>query len=259
MNLVVNARDAMPHGGKLTLATTLIARDAPRSTRPSTLPRGEYVMLSVTDTGVGMDAATQSRMFEPFFTTKNKDEGTGLGLSVVYNIVRASGGNVRVSSEQGRGSTFQVFFPRVAAPARSQPSVPAVKASRAGLETILVAEDQPDLRWMICQFLQELGYSVLEAKDGGDAVALAEQYKGTIDVLLTDIVMPHVRGSEVARQLSASRPNIKVIFMSGYTEGEFGAVSGENRGPGTTLLHKPFELDSLAVKIREVLGARSRR
>ena len=127
------------------------------------------------------------------------------------------------------------------------------------METILVAEDQPDLRWMICQFLQELGYSVLEAKDGGDAVALAEQYKGKIDVLLTDIVMPHIRGSEVARQLSASRPNIKVIFMSGYTEGEFGAVSGENRGPGTTLLHKPFELDSLAVTIREVLEARSRR
>jgi CheY-like chemotaxis protein len=112
---------------------------------------------------------------------------------------------------------------------------------------------------MICQFLQELGYSVLEAKDGGDAVALAEQYKGTIDVLLTDIVMPHVRGSEVARQLSASRPNIKVIFMSGYTEGEFDAVSGENRGPGTPLLQKPFELNSLAVTIREVLEARSRR
>jgi CheY-like chemotaxis protein len=259
MNLVVNARDAMPRGGKLTLTTTLIARDAPRSTRPSTLPRGEYVMLSVTDTGVGMDAATQSRMFEPFFTTKSKDEGTGLGLSVVYNIVRASAGSVRVSSEPGRGSTFQVFFPRVATPARSQPVVPAVKASRTGMETILVAEDQPDLRWMICQFLQELGYSVLEAKDGGDAVALAEQYKGTIDVLLTDIVMPHVRGSEVARQLSASRPNIKVIFMSGYTEGEFDAVSGENRGPGTTLLQKPFELNSLAVTIREVLEARSRR
>lgn len=259
MNLVVNARDAMPHGGKLTLATTLIARDAARPNRPSTLPRGEYVMLSVTDTGVGMDAATQSRMFEPFFSTKGKDEGTGLGLSVVYNIVRASGGSVRVSSEPGRGSTFQVFFPRVRTPARPQPAEPSVKASRAGMETILVAEDQPDLRWMICQFLQELGYSVLEAKDGGDAVALAEQYKGTIDVLLTDIVMPHIRGSEVARQLSASRPNIKVIFMSGYTEGEFGAVSGENRGPGSTLLQKPFELDSLAVTIREVLEARSRR
>jgi CheY-like chemotaxis protein len=259
MNLVVNARDAMPHGGKLTLATALIAREAARPNRPPALPRGEYVMLSVTDNGVGMDAATQSRMFEPFFTTKSKDEGTGLGLSVVYNIVRASGGNVRVSSEPGRGSTFQVFFPRVATPARSQPAERAVKASRAGMETILVAEDQPDLRWMICQFLQELGYSVLEAKDGGDAVALAEQYKGTIDVLLTDIVMPHIRGSEVARRLSASRPNIKIIFMSGYTEGEFGAVSGENRAPETTLLQKPFELDSLAVTIREVLEARSRR
>jgi two-component system cell cycle sensor histidine kinase/response regulator CckA len=117
MNLVVNARDAMPHGGKLTLATALIAREAARPNRPPALPRGEYVMLSVTDNGVGMDAATQSRMFEPFFTTKSKDEGTGLGLSVVYNIVRASGGNVRVSSEPGRGSTFQVFFPRVATPA----------------------------------------------------------------------------------------------------------------------------------------------
>ena len=127
------------------------------------------------------------------------------------------------------------------------------------METILVAEDQPDLRWMICQFLQELGYSVLEAKDGGDAVALAEQYKGTIDVLLTDIVMPHMRGTEVARRLSASRPGMKVIFMSGYTEGEFGAAPGENRGPGTTLLQKPFELDALAGKLREVLEARSRR
>jgi len=126
------------------------------------------------------------------------------------------------------------------------------------METILVAEDQPDLRRMICQFLQELGYSVLEAKDGGDAVALAEQYKGTIDVLLTDIVMPHVRGSEVARRLVASRPGMKVIFMSGYTEGEFGAAPGETYGPGTTLLQKPFELDSLAGKLREVLEARSR-
>jgi hypothetical protein len=121
-----------------------------------------------------------------------------------------------------------------------------------------VAEDQPDLRWMICQFLQQLGYSVLEAKDGGDAVALAEQYKGTIDVLLTDVVMPHLRGSEVARRLSASRPDMRVIFMSGYTEGEFGVSPGEDGGPGTTLLQKPFELDSLALKIREVLEARSR-
>ena len=126
------------------------------------------------------------------------------------------------------------------------------------METILVAEDQPDLRWMVCQFLQQLGYSVLEAKDGGDAVALAEQYKGTIDVLLTDVVMPRVRGSEVARRLLASRPAMKVIFMSGYTEGGFGLASDEIQEPGTTLLQKPFQLDALALKIREVLGARSR-
>jgi CheY-like chemotaxis protein len=259
MNLVVNARDAMPQGGKLTLQTACITRDTSRANQPAALPRGDYVMLAVTDTGIGMDIDTQRRIFEPFFTTKSKDEGTGLGLSVVYNIVRASGGHVRVSSEPGRGTTLQVFFPRIAMAPQPQPVETPAKTSRTGRETILVAEDQPDLRWMICQFLQELGYSVLEAKDGGDAVALAEHYKGTIDVLLTDVVMPHLRGSEVARRLSASRPDMRVIFMSGYTEGEFGAVPDEGHGPETTILQKPFELDSLALKIREVLKARSRR
>ena len=258
MNLVVNARDAMPQGGKLTLETAHLGTDALRSKRFSGMPLGEYVVLSVADTGVGMDADTQSRIFEPFFTTKNKDEGTGLGLSVVYNIVRASGAHVRVISELGRGATFQIFFPRVASPVKPQPVEHPVEALRTGMETILVAEDQPDLRWMICQFVQQLGYSVLEAKDGGDAVALAEQYRGTIDVLVTDIVMPHVRGSEVARLLSLSRPGMKVIFMSGYTEGEFGGGLGEV-GAGTTILQKPFELDAIAVNIREDLEARSRR
>src|SRR5207302_11260508 len=133
-----------------------------------------------------------------------------------------------VKSELGRGATLQVFLPRVSAPPKQHVEVPALKASRAGMETILVAEDQPDLRWMICQFLQELGYSVLEAKDGGDAVALAEQYKGKIDLLLTDVVMPHIRGSEVARRLLANRPDMQVIFMSGYTEGQLGSTPEES-------------------------------
>ncbi len=258
MNLVVNARDAMPKGGKLTLETAHVEMEATGAGRPSGAPPGDYVVLSVADTGVGMDAYTQSRIFEPFFTTKRKDEGTGLGLSVVYNIVRGSGGHLRVISEPGSGSTLQIFFPRLAVAPKPEPVETRVETARAGVETILVAEDQPDLRWMICQFLQELGYSVLEGKDGRDAVALAEQYKGTIDILLTDIVMPHIRGTEVARRLSASRPDMKVIFMSGYTEGGVNAA-GEKPGPETPLLQKPFELNSLAVKIREVLEARTRR
>jgi len=259
MNLVVNARDAMRQGGRLTVATAPIAADPGRTSRSSALPAGDCVMLAVSDTGVGMDAETQSRIFEPFFTTKGKDKGTGLGLSVVYNIVRGSGGHVRVGSEPGRGSTFQVFLPRTSASPKPLPAEPPAESPYFGNETILVAEDQPDLRWMICQFLQELGYSVLEAKDGGDAIALAEQYKSTIDVLLTDVVMPRFRGPEVARRLSTSRPDIKVIFMSGYTEGGLDFTATEELTTATTLLQKPFELNSLARKIRETLEARTRR
>jgi CheY-like chemotaxis protein len=216
-------------------------------------------MLTVADTGIGMDAETQSHIFEPFFTTKSKDEGTGLGLSVVYNIVKGSGGHVEVSSEPGRGSTFQIFFPRIAAPHNIQPVEAPAGTSCRGTETILVAEDQPDLRWMICQFLRELGYSVLEANDDSTAVAMAEQYKDPIDVLLTDVVIGNIRGPEVARRLSASRPDMKVIFMSGYTEGGFEAADGQGTGPTTILLQKPFELNSLASKIREAPEEGSRR
>jgi CheY-like chemotaxis protein len=258
MNLVVNARDAMPKGGTLTLQTARVYANPLRPSRAG-VPDGDYVMLAVSDTGVGMDPETQSRIFEPFFTTKSKDEGTGLGLAVVYNIVRGSGGQVRVNSEPGKGTTLQVYLPHVAA----QPATPPIphpgEPLRSGMETVLVAEDQPDLRWMICQFLQTLGYAVLEAKDGRDAVALAEQYKGNIDVVLTDVVMPHIRGSEVARRLATTRPDIKIIFMSGYTEGAFRPHAVEEYGPETTLLQKPFELDRLAAKIREVLEARTRR
>ena len=259
MNLVVNARDAMPKGGKLTLETARVRIDLTRASRFSAVPPGDYVMLAVSDTGVGMDAETQSRIFEPFFTTKSRDEGTGLGLSVVYNIVRGSGGHVRVDSELGRGTTLRAFFPRVATPPAHEAEPSRTTIPSTGMETILVAEDQPELRWMICQFLQERGYSVLEAKDGRDAVELAEQYNSVIDVVLTDVVMPFLRGPEVARRISASRPQIKVIFMSGYTEGEVipeGQIEWDGKA---ALLQKPFELDLLAVKIREVLEAETRR
>jgi two-component system, cell cycle sensor histidine kinase and response regulator CckA len=258
MNLVVNARDAMPKGGELILETAHIGREKARLGRSSSLPAGDYVMLAVTDTGVGMNAETQSRMFEPFFTTKRKEEGTGLGLSVLYNIVRSFGGHVRVSSEVGRGSTFRIYFPRVSAPAKMGWPELSLEPAHPGKETILVAEDQPDLRWMICQYLQELGYAVLEAKDGGDAVALAEHYAGRIDLLLTDVVMPHIRGSEVARRMLQRRPDMQVIFMSGYTEGEIGAVANDH-GSEAVVLQKPFELHTLATKIREVFETRSRR
>jgi CheY-like chemotaxis protein len=259
INLVVNGRDAMPRGGKLELETTnMDVLEVPTRTG-AMVPPGKYARLTVSDTGVGMDSETQSHIFEPFFTTKSKEKGTGLGLSVVYNIVRGSGGYLWVNSEPGRGSSFHVYFPRV----DSTPERPVVPASddsaRIGTETILVAEDRPDLLWMICQYLQSLGYSVLEAKDGIEAATLAEQYKGTIDVLLTDVVMPGMRGPDLAKRLTSTRSDMKVIYMSGYTEGSFGSSGEEELRPTPSLLQKPFKLDHLAATIREVLGAASRR
>ncbi len=257
MNLVVNARDAMPQGGKLGLETANMNVQDGSVRHHDVVPAGKYVRLTVSDTGVGMNPETQSHIFEPFFTTKSKEEGTGLGLSVVYNIVHDSGGHLWVNSEPGRGSSFHIYFPRVESVPEGRPARASADSARSGTETILVAEDQPDLRWMICQYLQELGYSVLETKDGTDAAALAEQYKGRIDVLLTDVVMPGMRGPEVAKRLASARPGIKVIYMSGYTEGGFESGAEEQLGETASLLQKPFRLDHLASKIREVLGAAS--
>jgi len=257
MNLVVNARDAMPQGGKLGLETANMNVQDGSVRHHDVVPAGKYVRLTVSDTGVGMNPETQSHIFEPFFTTKSKEEGTGLGLSVVYNIVHDSGGHLWVNSEPGRGSSFHIYFPRVESVPEGRPARASADSARSGTETILVAEDQPDLRWMICQYLQELGYSVLETKDGTDAAALAEQYKGRIDVLLTDVVMPGMRGPEVAKRLASTRPGMKVMYMSGYTEGGFESGAEEQLGETASLLQKPFRLDHLASKIREVLGAAS--
>jgi two-component system cell cycle sensor histidine kinase/response regulator CckA len=259
INLVVNGRDAMPRGGKLELSTAnMKVQDGSSGTR-SVVPHGNYVTLTVSDTGVGMDPETQSHIFEPFFTTKSKEKGTGLGLSVVYNIVRGSGGHLWVDSEPRRGSSFHVYFPRVDRVPERLPAPISDSSARTGAETILVAEDRPDLLWMICQYLQTLGYCVLEAKDGADAAGLAEQYQGTIDVFLTDVVMPGMRGPEAAKKITFTRSDMKVIYMSGYTEGSFESGSDEDLSQGVALLQKPFKLDDLALKIREVLGAASRR
>jgi PAS domain S-box-containing protein len=257
LNLAVNARDAMPKGGKLGLETSNFMASDEQSLTSSLVPAGTYVTLTVWDTGVGMDADTQSHIFEPFFSTKSKAVRSGLGLAVVYNIVAGSEGHVSVRSAPGRGTAFQVYFPRVeAAPEpESAPAETATAGPHYGGETIMVAEDQPELRLMVCHYLQKLGYSVLEAKDGAAAVAAAEQYQGSIELLLTDVVMPGLRGPEVAQRLSTTRPLMKVIYMSGYTEGAFDTASGEEERhwPAATLLQKPFRLDTLAATVRQVL------
>ena len=254
MNLAVNARDAMPNGGKLIIETANIDVDEVFTRQhPASIP-GRYVLLAVTDTGIGMDEEIQARIFEPFFTTKGKDKGTGLGLAVVYGVVKQSGGYIWVYSEPGKGSTFKIYLPRVeeAVEKASQNTGPA--KSSQGSETILLAEDEQSLRHLIRDLLAQRGYTVLEACDGAEALGIAHQHQGTIHLLCTDVVMPVVGGRELAEKMALLRPDTKVLFMSGYTDS---AVTA--RGvleTGIFLLQKPFTLDALTRKVREVLDAR---
>jgi CheY-like chemotaxis protein len=251
MNLVVNAKDAMPHGGKLTIQTQATVVDgSPRRGQQFIRP-GQYVMLSVSDTGLGMDKETQSRIFEPFFTTKEKGKGTGLGLSTVYGIVKQSGGYVMVQSEQGQGTTFQIYLPQVR-DAAEKPSVPVTDASRGGTETILLVEDEESVRQLVRDTLESRGYRVLEADSGEAGLAAAEHHKGKIDLVITDVVMPGLGGRELVKQLLLARPGIKVLYLSGYTEDAI--VSEGSLEQGTAFLQKPFSLQSLSRKVREVLG-----
>ena len=254
MNLAVNARDAMPHGGKLIIETTDVDLDEEYARRhPSAVP-GRYVLLSVTDTGIGMDQETKAHIFEPFFTTKEMGKGTGLGLSTVYGIVKQSGGYIWVYSELGQGSTFKIYLPRVDAPAQQlQPkSVPTIEQHR-GSETILVVEDEESLRVLTRSILEKSGYTVLEAKSGADAVEVARKCATPIHLLLTDVVMPVMNGSKVAEELGHIHPEAKVLYMSGYT-----GFSATDRGlveSNATLLQKPFSRDALLQKVREALGS----
>jgi len=254
MNLAVNARDAMPAGGKLTIETSNVSLDEEYARFHAPLRPGNYVMLAISDTGVGMDTETQSHIFEPFFSTKGT-KGTGLGLSTVYGIVKQSGGYIWVYSEPSRGTTFKIYLPRVAEAAEpAQVAVPAEPASPEPVtETILLVEDEANLRYLARQFLEKQGYRVIEAADGAAAMQIAVAHDGMIHLLLTDVIMPGMNGRELAQRISEIRPNTKVLYMSGYTEN----VIGRNGtlDAGVRLLQKPFTLRDLKSKVREVLDS----
>jgi len=255
LNLVVNARDAMPGGGKLLVETSNLTLDAAAAHRMPSLRPGAYAVLSVSDTGVGMDTETQSHIFEPFFTTKEQGKGTGLGLATVYGIVQQSGGHVTVYSQPGQGATFRVYLPCVAEPADRGSGVRPRPAMPKGSETILLAEDETEVRELVREALRRGGYAVLEARDGAEALRLAENYGGAIHLLITDVVMPNLGGPELAARLSASRPGLKIIYMSGYSE--FIAAGHGGISPFAYFLQKPFALELLGRKVREVLDETS--
>jgi PAS domain S-box-containing protein len=255
MNLAVNARDAMPGGGKLTLETANVRLDENYARLHAPLQPGDYTMLAISDTGAGMDAETQSHLFEPFFTTKGQ-KGTGLGLSTVYGIIKQSGGYIWVYSEPGKGTTFKIYLPRVAEIAEAIAAVAApVEAAKSerGPEIILLVEDETNLRYLARQYLEKQGYQVLEASDGAMAVQISVAYQGHIHLLLTDVIMPGMNGHELAQRITAMRPDVKVLYMSGYTENVIGHNGMLDKG--VRLLQKPFNLRDLKERVREVIDS----
>jgi two-component system cell cycle sensor histidine kinase/response regulator CckA len=253
MNLVVNSRDAMPQGGRLTIETANVELDEEYAGHHQTVRAGPAVMLAVSDTGTGMDAATQARIFEPFFTTKGKERGTGLGLSTVYGIVKQSGGHIWVYSEVGRGAAFKVYLSPVAGVAVAPSKPPVEPAATGGTETILLAEDDPAVRKLTRRILASLGYEILEAESAEGALETAQRHTGRIDLILTDVVMPGMGGSDLVSRIRESRPDVRVLYMSGYTDDAI--IRHRVLEPGTAFLQKPFTPTTLARKIREVVAA----
>jgi len=251
MNLVVNARDAMVKGGVLTIETAPaeITKGPVYHVKP--LPPGPYVRLSVGDTGIGMDRETQSHIFEPFFTTKEEGKGSGLGLSTVFGIVTQAGGGIDVTSRVGQGTRFDIFFPRIAAAPYPAEQASEMGQPRRGTETVLLAEDDSSVRTLVRDELRKLGYCIIEAKNGMEASLLATQQIRSVDLLLTDIVMPGMGGRELAQHLTALKPDLRVLFMSGYTD-DVGILTGLKEGT-TKFLQKPFTPASLAQTVRRLL------
>jgi signal transduction histidine kinase/CheY-like chemotaxis protein len=252
LNLVVNARDAMPEGGTITVRTSNTVLDAAQASQRAPMIAGEYVMFSVADTGHGMDDKTKALIFEPFFTTKEIGKGTGLGLATVYGVVKQSGGFIWVESAPGKGTTFEIYLPKAQGKASALEVETKPSALPKGSETILVVEDESGVRELACEFLKVSGYAVLQAKDGVEALDVVSKHQGPLDLVLSDIVMPRMGGPELVARLQALRPETRAILMSGYAE--YTATDGKQTSPQTPILQKPFSVASLVEKIREELS-----
>jgi CheY-like chemotaxis protein len=252
MNLAVNARDAMPRGGKLTIRTASATLDENDVQACPEVKPGEYARLSVADTGCGMDPETMAHIFEPFFTTKEEGKGTGLGLAMVYGFVKQSGGHITVQSEVDRGTTFDIFLPTIPCAERTpETSFPShCIPGGGGTETVLLVEDEDGVRNLVRLALQMKGYTVLEASHGADALQVCENWPGPVDLLVTDVVMPKMGGRELAERLTEVNPKLRVLYLSGYTAD---ALLRDGFVEGTPFLHKPFSPGDLARKVRELL------
>lgn len=251
VNLAVNSRDAMPGGGKLTIETSNVVLDETYSAAHPDVVPGRYVLLTVSDSGCGMSPEVQARIFEPFFTTKEPGKGTGLGLATVYGIIKQSGGHISVHGERGRGTSFKIYLPSVDEKVSTGKSHHGGKRTQQGMETILVVEDEDAVRTMICLALRKFGYTVLEASQGTAAVQLCEQHQGSLHLLVTDVVMPDMGGRQLAERLTRLRPDLKVLYLSGYTDDAIvhhGVLQAE-----VAFLQKPFTVTTLGYKVREVL------